>query len=94
MGYQLSEAEIKEIVDNIHETQYIRTTKTHAWVTEDGAYDFGDHCTRMFIHNGFSYLVASKMWVDDEVANKRLPEWMQKPWGTYPELPPKPAKKK
>ena len=94
MGYQLSEKEVSDIIAEIKNTQYIRTTKTHPWVTEDGAYDYTDHCTRMFIYNGFSYLVASKMWVDDEVGNKRLPEWMQKPWGTYPNLPPKPPKKK
>lgn len=59
----------------------------------DGAYDEEETKSRRFIHGGFCYLVASKMWVEDEVGNKKLPEWMQAPWGTYPDLPPKPPKK-
>lgn len=82
-----------EIIDWIKANQYIRISKTHGWVTEDGAYDTSTCKTRMFIYNGFAYLVASKLWVDDVVANKRLPEWMQKPWGSYPDIPPKPPKK-
>ena len=89
---QLDEQQIQSIIDEVKATQYIRDRKSHPWV-EDGAYDHLGHCTRLFFYNGFSYLVASKMWVDDEVANKRLPEWMQKPWGTYPDMPPKPPKK-
>lgn len=83
----------QQIIDEIRDTHYIRKTKTHPWVLEDGPYDYNDHLTRLFIWNGFAYLVASKLWVDDEVANKRLPPWMQAPWGTYPNLPAKPPKK-
>lgn len=69
-----------------------KTTLFYHYVT-DGAYDDTDTKTRRFIYGGFCYLLASKMWVDDEVGNKKLPEWMQAKWGTYPDLPPKPPKK-
>lgn len=88
---QLDEQQIQHIIEEVKATQYIRDRKSHPWVP-DGAYDNLSHCTRVFFYNGFAYLVASRMWVDDEVANKRLPEWMQKPWGTYPDQPPKPPK--
>jgi hypothetical protein len=69
--------------------------KTTLWYShcEDGAYDEQSTLSRKFIYEGFNYLIATKMWVDDQVANKRLPEWMQAPWGTYPDMPPKPPKK-
>lgn len=92
MPQQLDDLQIQSIIEEIKSTQYIRDRKSHPYVP-DGAYDYLEHCTRMFFYNGFCYLVASKMWVDDDVHNKRLPEWMQKPWGTYPTLPPKPPKK-
>lgn len=93
MREQLDNVSMQSIIKYIEETQPIRTYKSHPWVIENGAYDYDDHHTRLFIYNGFSYMVASKTWVDDQVANKRLPLWMQKPWGTYPNLPPKPPKK-
>lgn len=65
-------------------------TLTHKWVP-DGAYDDSKSKTRFFIYNGFAYLIVSKMWVDSEGRDK-LPDWLQKQWGTYPDLPPKPAK--
>jgi hypothetical protein len=93
MRSQLSKDQIKAVVEEIHQTQFIRTMRSHPWVPEDGAYDFEDHGTRLFIHEGFAYYIASKTWVEDQIANKRLPEWMRAPWGSYPELPPKPPKK-
>lgn len=89
----MNERDKQYVIDGIHSKQFVRTMKTHPWVTEDGPYDYQDHLTRLFIHQGFAYLVASKSWVEDQVANKRLPEWMQAPWGTYPNLPAKPPKK-
>lgn len=59
-------------------------TKTHKGAT-DGAYDISKTNTRVFIHNEFAYLIASKMWVESE-GRDRLPEWMQVPWGSYPDL--------
>lgn len=61
-------------------------TLTHKNVP-NGAYDISKTKTRVFVYNEFAYLIASKMWVDDEVANKRLPLWMQEPWNSYPDLP-------
>ena len=90
---QLTPEQIKEVLDDIYATQYIRTQQTHKWVTEDGAYDYSEHQIRLFIHKGFAYRMASRMWVEDEVQNLRLDPWMRAPWGTYPELPPKPPKK-
>ena len=90
---QLSQDQINAIIEGIKANQYVRDRKSHAWVTENGAYDYGAHCLRMFMWDGFCYLSASKMWVDDQEKNKRLPEWMRAPWGTYPELPAKPPKK-
>lgn len=89
---QLTQEQIAAVIENIKANQYIRDRTSHAWVP-DGAYDYGAHCLRMFIWNGFCYLSAAKMWVDDQEKNKRLPEWMQVPWGSYPELPAKPPKK-
>ena len=59
---------------------------------EDGAYDDLKSKTRYFIYGGFHYYVISKMWIEDEVGNKRLDPWEQAPWGTYPDIPPKPPK--
>jgi hypothetical protein len=89
----MNQQEVDTIIQELLATQYIRTSKSHPWVVVDGPYDFEDHQTRMFIYNGFSYIVAAKMWVEDKEGCKRLPEWMQVPWGSYPNLPPKPPKK-
>lgn len=91
---QLTQEQIMSIIEDIKATQYIRDRSSHAWVKEDGAYDDEYYLTRNFIWNGFCYLTASKMWVEDSVANLRLPEWMRAPWGSYPSMPPKPPKKK
>lgn len=63
-------------------------TTFYKWVP-DGAYDDQGSCTRLFIHAGFAYLMASKMWVESD-GRDRLPEWMQVEWGSYPDLPAKP----
>lgn len=93
MTRQLSQQQIKDTIDVIKETQYVRSMKSHPWVTEDGVYEHEEHSLRLFMWNGFAYYSASRMWVEDQVQNKRLPEWMREPWGTYPTLPAKPPKK-
>ena len=61
------------------------------WVP-DGIYDYEDYLVRYVIVNGNPTKVISKMWVDiggpDDV-----PDEMTQPWGTFPNFPPKPAKK-
>lgn len=59
----------------------------------NGVYDYSDHQTRVFVYEGFGFMVAAKSWVEDQVANKRLPIWMREPWNSYPDMPAKPAKK-
>lgn len=92
---QLTKQHIQSIADAIAEQGVARpeSTKSHAWVLEDGVYDHHEYNLRLFIWNGFAYYIATATWVDDPVANQRLPEWMRLPWGHYPSLPPKPPKK-
>lgn len=90
---QLTKREITDITEEIKKNQYVRSMKTHPWVLEDGVYEHHDHALRVFIWSGFGYMVASRSWIEDPIANKRLPTWMQAPWDTYPPLPPKPPKK-
>lgn len=42
--------------------------------------------------DGICYELASKMWVDSPGESK--PAIAVAPWGSYPEIPPKPPKKK
>lgn len=64
----------------------------YGWMTEtSGCFDCG-HGIREFINKGRIVLIANREWVEDPVQNLRLPEWMREPWGTYPNLPPKPPK--
>lgn len=61
------------------------------WVP-DGTYDYKEYCVRYVIRNGNSITVISKMWVDqggpDDVSLE-----LKQPWGSFPDFPPKPAKK-
>ena len=66
-------------------------SKFYKWVP-DGVYDSSKEKSRHFIHDGFSYFVASKMWIENPQQKHRLPEWMQLPWLSYPDFPPKPPK--
>lgn len=70
----------------------------YPWVEVDGIYDithmFLDlpYDMREFIYKGKIRYLAMRAWVEDPVHVDRLPELMRLPWGTYPSLPPKPAK--
>lgn len=90
---KLTSDQVAAIIEDIKANQAIRNMKSHPWVTEDGAYDHEEYSLRVFIWNGFCYLTANRGWVEDPVANQRLPEWMRKPWNFYTPLPPKPPKK-
>ena len=61
------------------------------WVP-DGTYDYEDYQVRYVIVDCNPTKVISKMWVDiggpDDVSDE-----LRQPWGTFPNFPPKPAKK-
>lgn len=61
------------------------------WVP-DGTYDYDEYYVRYVIVNGNARTVISKMWLDvggpDDVS-----EELRQPWGSFPNFPPKPAKK-
>jgi hypothetical protein len=61
------------------------------WVP-DGTYDYDEYYVRYVIVNGNARIVISKMWLDvggpDDVS-----EELRQPWGSFPNFPPKPAKK-
>lgn len=83
---QLEQETIKQIVEQCLKTRpEPPLTKTHKGAP-DGAYDTSKTKTRIFVHNEFAYLIASKLWIDSD-GRDRLPEWMQVPWGSYPDLP-------
>ena len=63
-------------------------TRFYKWVP-DGVYDCVKDKCRHFIHDGFSYFTASKMWIENPNQNHRLPDWMKLPWLAYPDFPPK-----
>lgn len=63
-----------------------------AWA-EPGVYDHREYYVRYVLgENGMPTITISKMWLDrggpeDVDASLKLP------WGTYPDMPPKPVKK-
>jgi hypothetical protein len=69
----------------------VTTFQQFKWVP-DGTYDYEEYLVRYVIVNGNSTRVISKMWVDiggpDDVSDE-----LRQPWGTFPNFPPKPAKK-
>lgn len=65
--------------------------KMFPWVP-DGIYDYSIHLTRYCVEDGGPKTVVSKMWIDSG-SHDTLPPDMRKPWGTYPDFPPKPEKK-
>ena len=70
----------------------------YRWVSESGVYDvchefLGNvYRIREFVYKGRICYIANKEWVEDLIQSQRLPDWMRAPWGTYPDLPPKPPK--
>ena len=63
--------------------------KMFKWVP-DGTYDYSDFLTRYVIVNGNPTIVINREWV-----NKGGPlDELKQPWGAFPDMPPKPAKKK
>lgn len=90
---QLSSDKIQCIVEGIKANLYVRRIPSHTWIAEAGAFDDDHTKVRMFIWDKFCYYCISKMWIEDPIQNISLDDWMKVPWGTYPNLPPKPPKK-
>ena len=65
--------------------------KQFGWVP-DGTYDYNEYLCRYIIVSGNATKVISKMWVDMggpvDVSSE-----LKQPWGSFPDFPPKPAKK-
>lgn len=67
-----------------------KKTRFFAWVP-DGIYDYSKYAVRYKIVDGMYTHVVSKMWCDS--GGEGIPqEELRKPWGFYPDIPPKPAK--
>jgi hypothetical protein len=62
------------------------------WVP-DGIYDHREFYTRYRIVDGAYITVAQIQWIEDNEKKLQLPEDFRLPWGTYPDMPPKPPKK-
>lgn len=60
------------------------------WVP-DGTYDHVFNSVRYVIHNGNPKIVIAKMWVDAG-GPEHLDTILRQRWGTFPDIPPKPAK--
>jgi hypothetical protein len=88
---QLTNHEIEEIFKEYSKDLSKIGSTSHRWI-DKGCYEDVGTSLRTFIYNGVACYYASRMWIDDPIQNQRLPEFMRKPWGYYPELPPKPPK--
>ncbi len=64
------------------------SSKLFPWV-EDGIYDYLAHNVRHRIKNGNPTHSLTKMWVDQGVPEHLISE-LKQPWGSFPDLPPKP----
>ncbi len=60
------------------------------WVP-DGMYDSEYYQCRYYIVNGNPSRVITHSWLDDG-GPQDLPDNFRLPWGSYPDLPPKPPK--
>ena len=67
--------------------------KMFAWVP-DGIYDHREYLVRYVIKDGCvkGQTILSKMWVDSGPPDDVQLE-LKQPWGTFPDVPPKPPKK-
>ena len=65
--------------------------KMFPWVP-DGIYDYQDWVVRYRVADGMYTEVASIEWVNNQDKWGLLTEEFQKPWGFYPNFPPKPPK--
>lgn len=66
------------------------TFKMFSWVP-DGTYDYDNFLTRYVLVNGNPTIVINKDWLDHG-GPKEVSVELKKPWGTFPNIPPKPPK--
>lgn len=64
--------------------------KMFPWVP-DGVYDSSIYVTRYHVVDGNPSRVITKMWLDEGGPND-VSDFLKLPWGTYPDMPPKPPK--
>lgn len=64
--------------------------KQYHWVP-DGIYDHEFYQMRYLLKNGDNHVSISKMWLDNGGPDD-CHEELKLPWGSYPNIPPKPGK--
>lgn len=57
----------------------------------DGIYDYTEYLTRYVVVNGNPTIVINKEWIE-RGAPEHLTEDLKQPWGSFPDIPPKPKK--
>ena len=65
--------------------------KMFKWVP-DGTYDYNEYQIRYVLVDGNPITVISKMWVDKGGPPEESEE-LRRPWGSFPDFPPKEEKK-
>jgi hypothetical protein len=66
-------------------------SKLFHWVP-DGVFDKRDFLVRYQITDGMPVTVISKMWLD-QGGPADVVDSLRQPWGTFPDMPPRPAKR-
>ena len=65
--------------------------KMFRWVPDD-TYDYSEFLVRYVIVNGNPIIVINKAWVD-KGGPTDVSDELRQPWGSFPDMPPKPPKK-
>lgn len=65
--------------------------KMFPWVP-DGTYDYTGYWIRYVIVDGMPTTTITMMWVN-QGGPADVPEELKRPWGSFPDMPPKPEKK-
>lgn len=61
------------------------------WVP-DGVYDYREYLTRYVVIDGMPQTTITKIWLD-KGGPQDVDAALRQSWGTFPDFPPKPAKK-
>jgi hypothetical protein len=76
------------VVDDIVPNPNRHIRKNFHWVP-DGIYDYSRYECRYLVKDGYHHVVITKLWLDnggpDDVSQE-----LRLPWGSYPDIPPKP----
>ena len=65
--------------------------KMFDWVP-DGTYDYTGYWIRYVIVDGMPTTIITMMWLN-QGGPTDVPEELRQPWGSFPDMPPKPQKK-